>query len=90
MRTSDQDRSHCGQLIEFQPRKSPDTSLQATTIAALVAVTILHDDSVSAEEKLLELIEQTGEAEILDLLDASEELEPHDSWQMSFTAANDN
>ena len=90
MRHSDQDRPVCGQLIEFQPRNQPDNSLKATTLAALVAVTILHDDSISAEDKLMELIEQTEEAEILDVMDASDELETQDSWQLTISASNDN
>ncbi|MGB2440232.1 MAG: hypothetical protein ACPIA8_04730, partial [Candidatus Puniceispirillaceae bacterium] len=51
------------------------TGLLTTTIAALVAVTVLHDEHISAEDKLLELIEFSGEAEVMDSAEALDLLE---------------
>ena len=62
MLTPDQDLRLSGEVIPFQPRKTTESSMVTTTIAALVAVTILHDSSHSPEDKLFELIEQSGEA----------------------------
>ena len=70
MLTPDQDLRLSGEVIPFQPRKTTETSMVTTTIAALVAVTILHDSSHSPEDKLVELIEQSGEAEVLESADA--------------------
>ncbi len=50
------------------------TELKATTLAALVAVTIVHDKNISAEEQLIEIIEASGEAEVLDTEDALSDL----------------
>ena len=41
-----------------------------TTIAALIAVTILHDETESPEDKLIDMIEASGEAEVMDSSDA--------------------
>ena len=54
--------------------RNGETELKATTLAALVAVTIIHDKDVSAEERLIEIIESTGEAEVLDTEDALTDL----------------
>ena len=51
-------------------------------------VTILHSDNVSPEEKLLEIIEASGEAEVLDADDAQPSLR---RFRMRFTCrTNDN
>lgn len=54
--------------------RNRETELKATTLAALVAVTIVHDKDVSAEERLIEIIEATGEAEVLDTEEALADL----------------
>ena len=38
-------------------------------------MTVLHDESISAEDKLLELIESSGEAEVMDSAEALDLLE---------------
>jgi hypothetical protein len=79
-------------ILPFRPDKSSHNNTSATTIAALVAVTIMHDETMSAEEKLLEIIEKSGEAEVLNNEDAFSELglHPSEQEQISPSAANDN
>ena len=75
MQPSDRDLPDNAGIIPFPVRNPESKGLLTTTIAALVAVTVLHDESISAEDKLLELIESSGEAEIMDSADALDLLE---------------
>ena len=70
MPSSDHDQLVNAAIIPFEPRKPKSSGATVTTIAALVAVDILHDRDESPEDKLLALIEATGEAEVLDADDA--------------------
>ena len=93
MLTPDHDPRLSGDIIPFQPRKTPESRMVTTTIAALVAVTILHDSSHSPEDKLLDIIEQSGEAEVLETADAydmfpSDDTEP--AMNLTPQAINDN
>ena len=93
MQTPDPDLRLSGEIIPFQPRKTNESNIATTTIAALVAVTILHDSSISPEDKLLEIIEQTGEAEVLETADALDEFPQENSdasLNLTPTASNDN
>ena len=63
-----------GKVIPFRHPNNDDHLIKTSTIAALVAVTIRHDNSISAEDKLLEIIEKSGEAEVLNNEDAFSEL----------------
>jgi len=54
--------------------RNSEKAVKATTLAALVAVTIVHDAEISAEERLIEIIEASGEAEVLDTEDALADL----------------
>ena len=66
MRLTDRDsRPEC-HVIPFQRPALAEDDVTTTSIAAVIAVTILHDANTSPEDKLLELIEATGEVEILD------------------------
>jgi hypothetical protein len=89
----DEDLRLSGEVIPFQPRKATDSSMVTTTITALVAVTVLHDSSYSPEDKLVELIEQSGEADVLESADAydmfsSDDTEP--AMNLRPAAINDN
>ena len=81
-----------GKIIPFRHLDDETAHIKTSTIAALVAVTIMHDSSISAEDKLLEIIENSGEAEVLNNDDAFSELglyhadEPSDK----LNPANDN
>ena len=93
MLTPDQDLRLSGEVIPFQPRKITESSMVTTTIAAVVAVTILHDSSHSAEDKLIELIEQSGEAEVLESADAYDMFPADDAesaMNLTPAAINDN
>ena len=67
---NDHDRMASGAIIPFQPRTIAKDEVEVSTIVALVAVTILHDSDESPEDKLVEMIEQTGDAEIIEVMDA--------------------
>jgi len=75
MQPSDRDLPARADIIPFPARHPKSTGLLTTTIAALVAVTVLHDEHISAEDKLLELIEFSGEAEVMDSAEALDLLE---------------
>lgn len=75
MQPSDRDLPDNADIIPFPIRNPESKGLLTTTIAALVAVTVLHDESISAEDKLLELIESSGEAEVMDSAEALDLLE---------------
>ena len=84
MQTSDHDMRLSGDVIPFQPKegqpkKGQTKKVVTTTIAALIAVTILHDDTESPEDKLIDLIEASGEAEVMDSSDALDLLGEVDS-----------
>ena len=59
-----------GDVIPFKPKKTVTNTRKTTTIAAVVAVTVTHKTEISPEDKLFEIIENTGEAEILETADA--------------------
>ena len=59
-----------GDVIPFKPKKTEANTRKTTTIAAVVAVTVTHKTEISPEDKLFEIIENTGEAEILETADA--------------------
>ena len=75
MQTTDHEMRLSGDIIPFQPRtvkseKRQQKKVVTTTIAALIAVTILHDETESPEDKLIDMIEASGEAEVMDSSDA--------------------
>lgn len=94
MRTSDHDMRLSGEVIPFQPKKEKTKKMMSTTIAALIAVTIVHDETESPEDKLIELIEATGEAEVMDSSDALDMLAEIDGGDIREikpkASANDN
>ena len=72
--------------------RNSEKAVKATTMAALVAVTIVHDAETPAEERLIEIIEASGEAEVLDTDDVLADLgleEPFTEDDANM-AANDN
>ena len=75
MQTTDHEMRLSGDIIPFQPRtvkpeKGQSKKVVTTNIAALIAVTILHDDTESPEDKLVDMIEANGEAEVMDSSEA--------------------
>ena len=73
MRLTDRETRRRCSIIPFQRPETRPENLLTTSIAAVIAVSILHSKDVSPEEKLLEIIEASGEAEVLDAEDAGAE-----------------
>jgi len=91
MSSSEHEYRFAGLVIPFHPRPRKKTELEVSTIAALVAVNILHDADESPEEKLLNLIEASGEAEVIDASDALEAIgENCEDFSMGYQASADN
>ena len=89
MRLTDREtRPECSIIPFHRPEEQPE-NLTTTSIAAVIAVTILHSDNVSPEERLLEIIEASGEAEVLDADDAAAEFETFQDGIVP-TATNNN
>lgn len=57
-------------ILPFEKPDIRGDTVTVTSLAAILAVTIIHDASISPEERLIDIIEQSGEVEILDTEDA--------------------
>ena len=92
MQKQDRNVSKIDNIIPFSPRKSSHQNISVTTIATIIAVTVLHSDDENPEDKLMGLIESSGEVEILDALDATDDLDIVEQNQksLSLKALNDN
>ena len=88
MRLTDRDpRTECS-IIPFQRPHQNTDSVTTSNIAAVIAVTVLHNCDMSPEEKLINIIEASGEAEILDTVDS---IEAFAEYEQKFDVAiNDN
>ena len=89
MRLTDRETLPECSIIPFHRPEDQPENLTTTSIAAVIAVTVLHSDNLSPEEKLLEIIEASGEAEVLDADDAAAEFETFQD-EMLPVATNDN
>ncbi len=78
MQNPDRDTIKVSNIIPFSPRKANQKNFTVTTIATIMAVSVLHSDDENPEDKLIELIESSGEAEILDATDATDDIEVAD------------
>ncbi len=92
MQNQNRNTSKIGNIIPFSPRKSAPQNVSVSTIATIIAVTVLHSDDESPEDKLIELIESSGEVEILDALDATDDFKIVDRKQkeLFLKSSNDN
>ena len=91
MRFTDRDAGQPCRVIPFERPARPEDQLTTSSIAAVIAVTVLHYEDDSPESRLLEIINSSGEAEVLDVIDALDQFEPTDySAQNADRAANDN
>ena len=89
MRLTDRDhRPECHVIPFNRPHTEPEVAT-TTSIAAVIAVTVLHSSSESPEDRLLAILEQSGEVEILD---ADEALGGYEAAYPDLTMAsvNDN
>ena len=75
MQNPDRNTIKISNIIPFSPRKANQKNVSVTTIAAIIAVSVLHSDDENPEDKLMTLIESSGEVEILDALDATDDIE---------------
>jgi hypothetical protein len=75
MRMTDHDSRQDCRVIPFVRPASNHDNITTSSIAAVIAVTILHHEGESPEERLLEIIEASGEAEVLDIADVLDEFE---------------
>ena len=75
MRMTDHDSRQDCRVIPFVRPVTNEDNVATSSIAAVVAVTILHHEGDSPEERLLEIIEASGEAEVLEIADVLEEFE---------------
>ena len=89
MRLTDREHRPECDVIPFHRPNTPSQEVAATSIAAVIAVTILHSADESPEDRLLDILEQSGDVEVLDADDAMEELE-HCHLQPERSPANDN
>ena len=91
MRMTDHDSRQGCRVIPFVRPATNEDNIVTSSIAAVIAVTILHHESESPEERLLEIIEASGEGEVLDIADVLEEFETLGNAPMPFDRpANDN
>ena len=75
MRMPDHDPRRDCRVIPFVRPVASEDAILTSSIAAVIAVTILHREGESPEERLLEIIDASGEAEVLDVADVMEEHE---------------
>ena len=57
MQNPDRDTIKISNIIPFSPRKANQKNFTVTTIATIIAVSVLHSDDENPEDKLIELIE---------------------------------
>ena len=89
MRLTDRDhRPECDVIPFTRPEIQPE-EVAATSIAAVIAVTVLHTSSESPEDRLLAILEQSGEVEILDADEAFGAYEASDA-EAYMVPVNDN
>ena len=89
MRLTDRDHRPECHVIPFQRPEIQTEEVAATSIAAVIAVTVLHSATESPEERLLAILEQSGEVEVLDAEEALGDCEVYYEDQMT-PPANDN
>ena len=91
MRMTDQNAGQPCRVIPFTRPAQREEQLTTSSIAAVIAVTVLHYEGESPETRLLEIIESSGEAEVFDVVDALEEFEEIGQTQAAAEhAVNDN
>jgi hypothetical protein len=91
MRVPNHDSRQDCRVIPFVRPVTDEDNVVTSSIAAVIAVTILHHEGESPEERLLEIIEASDEAEVLEAADVLEEFETLNNAPMPFDQpANDN
>ena len=91
MRMTDRNAGQPCRVIPFERPARSEDQLKISSIAAVIAVTVLHYEGESPETRLLEIIDSSGEAEVLDVIDALDQFDEIDHNQpMADHAVNDN
>ena len=91
MRMTDRDAGPPCRVIPFERPARREDQLTTSSIAAVIAVTILHYEGQSPETRLLEIIESSGEAEVLDVIEALDQFnEIVDDQPVAAQPVNDN
>ena len=91
MRMTDRDAGLPCRVIPFERPARREEQLTISSIAAVIAVTVLHNEGESPETRLLEIIESSGEAEVLDVINALDQFDEISYDQpMANHAVNDN
>ena len=91
MRMTDRDAGQPCRVIPFERPARREEQLTTSSIAAVIAVTVLHYEGESPETRLLEIIESSGVAEVLDVIDEPGQFdEIGDGQPMAKQAVNDN
>ena len=91
MRVPDDDPRLDCRVIPFTKPLASEDAILTSSIIAVVAVTILHREGESPEERLLDIIDASGEAEALDIVDVIEEHETRNcSPRPDLRSDNDN
>jgi hypothetical protein len=91
MRMTDRDAGQPCRVIPFERPARREEELTISSIAAVIAVTVLHNEGESPETRLLEIIESSGVAEVLDVIDELGQFdEIGDNQSMAKQAVNDN
>ena len=91
MRMTDRNAGQPCRVIPFKRPAQREEQLTTSSIAAVIAVTVLHYEGESPETRLLEIIDSSGEAEVFDVVDAFEEFEEVGQTQAAAEdAVNDN
>ena len=75
MRVPDHDPRQDCRVIPFVRPVANEGAILTSSIAAVIVVTILHREGESPEERLVEVIDASGEVEVLDVADVMEEQE---------------
>jgi len=90
MRSTDRGpRAECC-VIPFHRPTPPKEEVAATSIATVIAVTVLHPSSESPEDRLISILEQSGDVELLDATDALAEFDAKSDATPPIQAVNDN
>ena len=91
MRLTDRNEGQPCRVIPFERPARREEQLTTSSIAAVIAITVLHYEGESPETRLLEIIESSGVAEVLDVIDEPDQFnEFRDDPPMNKQAVNDN
>ena len=91
MRMTDRNAGQPCRVIPFERPARREEKLTTSSIAAVIAVTVLHYEGESPETRFLEIIESSGEVEVLDVIDELDQFDEIGNNQpMTNNAVNDN